>query len=382
MDPADFNSDSPGRLIPIQHGMHAFLPDPLPASAKFPQQLWPLLAEAKSRIGLLEGIGRTLPNPGLLLRPLEDREAIKSSRLEGTYVTARELLLFEMEPRDPKPGENEVNDWREVSNYRQALHHGVSSELPLSLRLIRDLHRILMTGVRGKDKTPGEFRKHQVAIGRNHRFVPPPQTHLAECLEAFEKYIHQSSEFDPLIECFLCHYQFETIHPFHDGNGRIGRLLMALMMQRRCGLTKPWLYLSEYFERHREEYYDCLYNVSAKSAWCDWIEFCLKATIQQTDSTVNRCEQLRSVREEFASKLTDAGGSIRLNQIIEYLFVSPFIRVADLPEKLGVTYPTAKADVLRLEQVGILSLLPNATPTTYYAHDVFRVAYEDMETFD
>ena len=159
---------------PITGNEYAFIPRPLPPVWDFPVELWPMLTEARHQLGILEGIGRTLPNPEILLRPLEDREAIKSSQLEGTYVTATELLVYEMQPKPSKSQDDPANNQREVFNYRLALQQGMTSDLPLSLRLIRDLHKTLLTGVRGRDRTPGKFRVGQVAIGSNHRFVPSP----------------------------------------------------------------------------------------------------------------------------------------------------------------------------------------------------------------
>jgi Fic family protein len=379
MDVSRFSSDSPGDVISIGHGEHAFIPQPLLPNWTFPAELWPLLAEAKQQIGILEGIGRNLPNPAILLRPLEDREAIRSSSLEGTYATPRELLLFELDPKEASSARDPENDHLEVFNYRKALLHGVTSELPLSLRLLRDLHRILMTGVRGKDKTPGEFRKQQVAIGSSRRFVPPPPERLMDCLDPLEKSFHdETAAFDPLVQCFLMHYQFETIHPFNDGNGRVGRLLLAIMLQQKCQLTKPWLYLSEFYERYRDEYVQNLFNVSADGDWNSWIEFCLRGTVTQAQETITRCERLLAIRELFTQRVAEVGGSIRLSQIVDDIFYSPFVRVAALARRLGVTYPTAKADLERLVQAGILHELPLVSPKTYYAPEVYAVAYEEL----
>ncbi len=379
MDISRFGINSPGDVISIANGEHAFIPQPLPPKWEFPPALWPLLAEAKQQIGILEGLGRNLPNPAILLRPLEDREAIRSSSLEGTYATPRELLLFELAPKEPTSNHDPENDHREVFNYRQALHFGTSSELPLSLRLLRDLHRILMTGVRGKDKTPGEFRKQQVAIGSARRFVPPPPERLMDCLDPMEKSFHDNSvTFDPLVQCFLMHYQFETIHPFNDGNGRVGRLLLAIMLQQKCRLTKPWLYLSEFYERYREEYVQNLFNISADGNWNDWIEFSLRGALTQAKETITRCERLLAIRESFTQRVADVGGSIRLGQIVDDVFHSPFVRVAELSRRLSVTYPTAKADLERLVQAGILRELSSISPKTYYAPEVFNVAYEEL----
>lgn len=380
LDTTRFTKEAPGRIIPIDGGNHSFVPLPLPPKWEFPTRLWPLLSEAKQQLGILEGIGRTLPNPGILLRPLEDREAIRSSKLEGTYVTARELLLFEIKPREARSEGDAANDQREVLNYRQALAQGLNSNLPLSLRLLRELHATLLTGVRGRDRSPGEFRRVQVATGTNHRFIPPPPQLLMECLDALEKYFYiRDCPYDPLVNCFLIHYQFETIHPFSDGNGRVGRLLLAIMLKDCCGFSKPWLYMSEYFEKHHDEYVQKLFNVSASAAWESWIEFCLQGTLSQATDTIRRCDMLCKIREDFTRRTTAVGGAVRLTQIVEDIFHSPFVRVADLPERLNVTYPTAKADVDRLVQAGILKELENITPKTFYAPEVFNVAYEELD---
>lgn len=285
-----------------------------------------------------------------------------------------------VEPRESQSDEDPANDWREVFNYRRALHAGVSSALPLSLRLIRDLHRELLTGVRGRDRSPGDFRRAQVYLGVSKRFIPPPPFRLTECLDAFEKYLHRNDTgFDPLVDCFLVHYQFEAIHPFVDGNGRVGRLLLALMVQQRTGLTKPWLYMSAYFEHNREEYIDRLFNISARGDWSAWIEFCLHGAIAQTEDAIRRCDKLLRIKSDFVSRVEAAGGSVRLHQIVELMFNSPFVRVGDLARSLNVTYPTAKADIDRLVQAGILRELATVTPKTYYAPEVFDIAYDDLE---
>ncbi|QDU42407.1 Adenosine monophosphate-protein transferase SoFic [Symmachiella dynata] len=382
MDAKQFSKKSPGRVVRVTTtwgGDHAFIPDPLPPNWEFPAALWPLLSDVKQQIGILEGLGRNLPNPGILLRPISDREAIRSSRLEGTFASPKELVLFELQPRESKSEDDPANHQREVFNYRKALDHGTNSELPISLRLMRELHQILLTGVRGRDRAPGEFRRIQVGIGGG-RFIPPPAEQVTPCLGLLESYIHtESTSFDPLVECFLAHYQFETIHPFIDGNGRVGRLLLAIMMQQNCKLSMPWLYLSEFFEQHRDEYMSCLFNISVKGSWTEWIEYCLRGTLWQTQETIRRCENLRAIREEYLKRITSGGGSARLVQIVEDIFISPFIRVVDLPERLGVSYPTAGTDLQRLVDAGILEELPNERPKLYYAPEVFRISYDTLD---
>lgn len=379
MEKKSFNSHAPGDLVKIPSGGYAFVPDPLPPDWSIPLDLWPLLCEVKQQVGILEGLGRNLPNPAILLRPIRDREAIQSSRLEGTYATPKELLLFELRPRPSKSESDPANDQREVLNYRFALEEGTTSPLPLSLRLIRNLHRNLLAEVRGRDRDPGEFRKIQVAIGSSHRFVPPPPERLLDCLGRLETYLHAKTSIDPLVDCFLVHYQFEAIHPFIDGNGRVGRLLLAIMLQQRCVLTKPWLYMSEFYEENRDEYIQRLFDVSAKNDWSGWIEFCLRGVLQQTLDTIERCGRLLQLRTEFMQRVADVGGSVRLHQIVENIFNSPFVEVTGVRDLLNVSYPTAQADVDRLVKAKILRLLPNVSQKTYFAPEIFDIAYDKMD---
>lgn len=378
-----FEPTAPGQVISIGEHDYAFLPASLPPSWTFPNELWPILADAKQLIGELEGVGSVVPNPGLFLRPLADREAIRSSSLEGTYATPKQLLLYELEPSEAKSDSDPANDYREVLNYRRAIEHGTNSALPLSLRLLRELHGILLQGTRGRDKTPGEFRRVQVAIGATRRFVPPPPEALMQCLGPLEQYIHaRESSFDSIVDCFLVHYQFETIHPFVDGNGRVGRLLLALMLQQRCRLSKPWLYMSEFFEKHRDEYVQRLFAVSARGDWTSWIEFCLVGIREQARDTIKRCRRLLEVRERHVQQVNGVGGATRLHQILEDVFHTPFVRIADLTQKLDVSYPTAKADVDRLVQAGVLRELPGLYPKTFFAPEVFDIAYESLDDLE
>ncbi|MBX3431705.1 MAG: Fic family protein, partial [Pirellulales bacterium] len=279
---------------------------------------------------------------------------------------------------EPSQDDDPANSWKEVNNSQLAMQHGMASELPLSLRLIREMHRILLTGVRGADRSPGEFRRLQVAIGFNRRFVPPPPHKLPECLDGLEKAINVPGAYHPLVEALLAHYQFETIHPFTDGNGRVGRMLLVLMIQRRCQLTQPWLYLSDFFANHRDEYIKRLFNVSARGDWSSWVEFGLTGVAEVAAATVARCEELRVLRNDYLERVRVSGGSVRLHAIVEQLFDAPFVRIADLARKLDVTYPTAKADVERLTDAGILQDLTGVATRTAYAHEIFRIAYSDL----
>lgn len=381
MKAADFVQESPGRLYPIavdDWNDLAFIPDPLPPAWNFPPGLWEVVAEARGQLGVLEGIGRTLPNPDLLITPLQNREAIRSSSLEGTFATARQLILFDID-RSERRGEVDHGDQREVHNYRVALRRGLASELPLSLRLIRMLHEDLMDGVRGGDRAPGEFRRTQVYIGVDRRFIPPPPQFVKECLDQFEKQMHhRQSDFPALVWCFLFHYQFETIHPFYDGNGRVGRLLLSMMLQRWCDFSKPWLYMSAFFDENKDEYIQRLYDVSARADWEGWLRFCLRGTVEQAKDTIARCDKLRQLREQYSERAQSTGGSVRLRAIVDGLFATPIVRVSDLARQLDVTYPTAKADLDRLVDAGVLKEMEDISPKTFIAEEVFGIAYDEV----
>lgn len=375
----DFGPNKTGNVVRTGLGKpveYAFVPEPLPPDWKWPESLWPLLMKARERIARLNGVGKHLTNPQLLLRPLQQREAQKSSSIEGTVTDPEGQLAFQLEPRDPESETDPANAYREVFNYRRALQpRQDKTNLPLSLRLIRNLHEVLLEGVRGADRQPGSFRRTQNAIGIPPRFVPPPPDKLADCLDAFEKYIHANHRLDPLVEAFLLHYQFEAIHPFRDGNGRVGRLLLGLMIEEWCELSHQWLYMSAFFEKHRDEYIDRLYNVSAKGEWQPWVEFCLSGVVEQAEDTENRCERLLSLSRTFHSRIQT--GSHRLHAIVEDLFNNPVVRIPPLAERHEVAYNTAKSDIETLVAAEILVELKQATQRTFLAPYILNVIYAD-----
>lgn len=276
---------------------------------------------------------------------------------------------------EPASASDRVNDWREVSNYAAALREGalLLQSLPLSLRVIRTMHEVLLTGVRGRDRAPGEFRRAQVHLGSDRRYIPPPPNELDRCLDDFEKFLNEADAIDPLIRAYLAHYQFEAIHPFIDGNGRVGRALLTLCAYRWCGLSRPWLYVSPFFDRHKDEYIDSLFAVSTEGAWERWLRLCLRATIDVCRDAIARCDQLRRLRDEYHATADRASG--RMHALIESLFSNPMIRITDVVRRLDVTYPTAKSDVLKLVDLGILVELQNASPKTYYSRAIFDAAY-------
>lgn len=378
MDIKKFTENIPGELVRISVPFEdwAFVPAPLPPAWQFSENLWPLLMEARSEIARLDGVGRTLPNPDLLLRPLQSREALLSSSLEGTYATPEQLLLFEMNPREPSSERDPANSWLEVSNYGRALREGIRllTELPFCLRLIKELHKHLLTGVRGRDKAPGDFRTTQVYIGADKRFIPSPPERLTSCLDKFEKYMNQEDpRFDPLVRCYLLHYQFECIHPFLDGNGRVGRTLLSLMIFSKLNLSMPWLYMSAFFEKHKDEYIDHMFRVSTEAAWQKWIEFCLIGTVEQARDSIRRCDELIALRDQFHKNCSGLGN--RAHPIIEELFMTPLVTVPEVASRHGITYPTAKSDIGELLKLGILKELTGTHPKTFFCPAIFNIAY-------
>jgi Fic family protein len=385
METAEFGPSMTGRLVPIPNGppgvQVAFVPNPLPPKWDWPVNLWGLLLEARKCLSSLDGTGKHLPNPGILLQPLQAREAQLSSQLEGTITDPQKQVLFQSDPRYPTSEHDPNNAHREVFNYRRALSLRLAgeNELPLSLRLIRELHAVLMDGVRGSDQRPGEFREIQNQIGWPARFVPPPPSELAETLSAFERYLHSPTGFDPLVRAFLAHYQFETIHPFRDGNGRVGRLLLSMAIAEWCGLSSQWLYMSAFFEKKKREYMDLLLSVSTQGAWEAWIRFCLEGVVSQSIDTERRCDKLLALHRDFHARLK--GGSVRLSRMVDSLFSSPVISVKHYKSVFSVTYPTARSDLKKLEALGIVKQL-DLEWITYYCAPIYRITYEDVETVE
>ncbi|MBD3309310.1 DeoR family transcriptional regulator [candidate division KSB3 bacterium] len=388
MDKSLFTDNALGNLVrvAIQGGYDwAFVPYSLPREWKIPLDVWPLLAEAREELARLDGIGRHMPNYELLLRPLQQREALRSSSLEGTYATPEQLLLYEIDPKEPKSHFDPVNAWREVLNYSNALRLGqrMLQDIPVSLRLIKRLHQELLDGVRGYHRNPGEFRRSQVHIGSDRRFVPPPPLDAMKCLQELELYIHQEHTLDPLIFCFMVHYQFEAIHPFLDGNGRVGRLLLSLMIYQWCQLTSPWLYVSAFFDKYKDEYIRLLFRVSTHGKWKDWIMYCLRATAYQAKDAILRCDKLVALRDKYFRAVTEHRWSTGLHRIIEQLFVSPMITIPQVSNMLDISYPTARKDIDHLVKANILVKAEiQQRPKVFLAPEIIQMAYSDLDLME
>ncbi len=393
MDPERFRNSPAGHLIQVGQGgiaYWAFIPHPLPPDLSLDWELVRCLSDADRALSELAGLGRTMPNPHLLIGPFLRREAALSSRIEGTRANVADLYAYEV-GQLPLPGMRSTPpepDVREVLNYVRALEYGLKrlESLPVSLRLIRELHERLMTGVRGEHATPGEFRHSQNWIGppnctlNEASFVPPPPHQMQVALDAFEKYLHADADYPPLVRLALIHYQFEAIHPFVDGNGRIGRLLVSLLLVKWQLLPLPLLYLSAYFYRRRQDYYDLLMQVSERGAWRDWVIFFLHGVAEQSQDAILRAQRLQDLRETWHRKLTQARASALLLRLADGLFTSPIITIPEASRLLDVTYPSARRNIEKLVEAEILRPLDNSSyRKAYLAPEILEII-SDQET--
>ncbi len=346
----------PGRKLRTVEGYEAFVPSPLPPALVWTPRLAAVLSDADRAIGQLAGEGRRLPNPHLLIRPFIRREAVLSSRIEGTQATLGELLAAEA-----GAGERGPADLREVANYVAALEYGVErlDTLPLSLRLVRELHERLLLQVRGGHATPGEFRRSQNWIGApgctlaTATYVPPPPAEMMAALAAWEDFLHQTT-LPPLVQVALAHYQFEAIHPFLDGNGRVGRLLITLFLVERSILPAPLLYLSAFFEITRSDYYDRLRGVSERGEWNEWLEYFLNGIARQSEDAINRAERINAALGRWRVLVAGTASKAAV-QLVDLLAENPFWTIKRAAVRLGVAYSTAQRAVERLEAHSILS---------------------------
>jgi cell filamentation protein, protein adenylyltransferase len=360
MEPAKFKKEGAGKLLGLGRGQWAFLPNPLPPKLEITWELAERISDADRALGELAGVGRTIPNPHLLIGPFTRREAVLSSRIEGTQATFTEVFSAGADARKEEPSEGV----REVSNYISALEYGLKRlrQLPVSLRLMRELHVRLMKDVRGSSLSPGEFRRAQNFIGppgcklENATYVPPPVPQMTDALHRFEKYLHSERKtLPPLVKLSLIHYQFEAIHPFWDGNGRIGRLLTTLLLCSDQLLPQPLLYLSAYFERNRKEYYRLLLEVSQGGNWTDWLRFFLTGVSEESRDAVARSNQLLALRQRYREKLQGEKFPGRILELMETLFTEPVLTVSSARQRLKVTARAAQQNVDKLVRAGILT---------------------------
>jgi Fic family protein len=387
MNLEQFRGTTSGRVIKSGQGdaaYYASIPNPLPPQLPFDAELVRTLSDADRALGELAGLARMLPNPQLLIDPFLRREAVLSSRIEGTQADIKDVYAYEAQlPLLDSGSKSLDSDVHEVSNYVHALRYGLKriETLPVSLRLIRELHEKLLKGVRGEYSTPGEFRHTQNWIGppgctlNEASYVPPPVQFMEQALGDLEKYLHGDDTYPPLIRLALIHYQFEAIHPFIDGNGRIGRLLISLLFVVWKLLPLSFLYLSAWFEQRRQDYYDLLLRVSQTGAWREWVVFFLRGVVQQAGDACARARQLEDLRSGWRRSLMSKPGSVQPLKLMEHLFQTPILTVRSAENILGVTYVTAQKHVKRLVDEQILRPAGN-TPSgrLYIAGKILQVA--------
>lgn len=388
--PPEAVSARAGRYLRQPTGYHAFLPAPLPPEPPLALTgaLPALLSQADRTLGRLDGSVLTLPNPDLFVFMYVRKEAVLSSQIEGTQSSLQDLLAAEADMFD----EHMPRDVDEVVNYVRAMKHGLArlSELPVSVRLIREIHAELMRGVRGGRLQPGELRRSQNWIGpggctlATARFVPPPHEEVPQALGDLEKFLHgDQGGLPPLVKIALAHVQFETIHPFLDGNGRVGRLLITFLLTE-CGvLHKPVLYLSHYFRAHRQAYYEHLQAVRDGGAWEAWLEFFLKGVIEVATEAADTARRIQLLREQHRTAITDHLGRAAGNghRVLESLFDRPIVTVADVPELTGTTYAAANALVGRLAELGILTEMTGYARNRRFRYEPYiRLFTDDMTT--
>jgi Fic family protein len=362
---ADISADAvrAGRYQRQPGGYRAFIPAPLPPDppVRLAGELQTLLSRADRALGRLDGSVQTLPNADLFVLMYVRKEAVFSSQIEGTQSSLQDLLAAEA---DLFGGEARPPDVVEVVNYVRAMNHGLArlTELPVSVRLIREIHERLLRGVRGGRLTPGELRRSQNWIGpggctlAEATFVPPPPDVLPAALSDLERFLHQPDDLPVLVKIGLAHVQFEAIHPFLDGNGRVGRLLITFLLTEQGVLSKPVLYLSHYFKRHRQAYYDHLQAVHAAGDWESWLAFFLRGVAEVSDEATETARRILALREEHRAAITDHLGRAAGNghRVLESLFDRPIVSVSEVQDVIGTTYAAANNLVGRLTELGIL----------------------------
>ncbi len=341
-------------------GYWAFVPSPVPPTLAYDAELVKLLSRADAALSELSGLGRLLPNPHLLISPWMAREAVLSSRIEGTRASLSDVLIDEV--GGERVGAKPPDDLGEVRNYVLALEHGIARlpKLPLSLRLVREIHAKLMKGVRGDKATPGEFRRSQNWIGAQGStpttaaYVPPPVKEMHECLDNWEKFLHSRETMPDLVQCAVIHEQFEAIHPFLDGNGRVGRLLVTLFLIERRRLSQPLLYLSDYIDEHKRDYYDLLQRVRTHGDWASWLRYFINGVQITAADAVKRTTHVIELREDFRKRVGDKPKALAT---VDQLFTNPYITAERAREVLKVSSPTARKMMEFLVELNIIEKL-------------------------
>lgn len=377
-----------GRYVQQPAGYRAFIPAPLPPDPPIDLggPLQTLLSDADYALGRLDGAVLTLPNPDLFVFMYMRKEAVLSSQIEGTQSSLQDLLAAEAKLLDA----DTPRDVSEVANYVHAMHHGLArlTELPVSVRLIREIHEVLMQGVRGGKLAPGELRTSQNWIGptgctlREATFVPPPPHEMLQALTDLERFLHADDPPPSLVQVGLAHAQLETIHPFLDGNGRVGRLLITFLLTERKLLERPVLYLSHYFKRHRAAYYESLQAVRDSGDWEGWLAFFLRGVTEVSREATETAAAILRMREEYRASITEHLGRAAGNghRVMERLFDHPIVTVARVREWLGITPAGANNLVNRLEGIGLLREITGYARNRRFRFDPYLRLFEDPES--
>ncbi len=363
-----------GHLVSIGRDLEAYVPDPLPRQIDLDAPLIYQLDAASRAVATLDGVGEIISNPHLLTAPFMRREAVLSSRIEGTQASLSDLLMYEASSR-PR------GDVLEVYNYVDALEEGLGllDSLPISLRFVNRLHGTLMSGVRGQGKRPGEIRGSQVHIEslgtpiEEARYIPPPPRTLLDLIGDWEHFANEDLRIPALVQCALLHYQFEAIHPYLDGNGRIGRLLITLFLQAKGVLRTPLLYLSAYFDRERKEYYDQLFRVSSTGDWSVWLDYFLRGVEEQAKDALSRARQVRRLYEKYKELLQNSRESGNALLLLDVLFTQPYMTAPFAAEELDITRAGARGILDRLTDTGILRAVPHTWPHLFVAWRLLEI---------
>lgn len=383
MKPHSFTNSASGRCVLTPTGFWAFLPAPLPPEILWSDKLVSSLVEAERELGRLSALAGSFPFPRLLIQPFLRNEAVLSSRIEGTRASLGDLYKYETTQLSFF---EQVDDVKEVFNYVKALEYGLEriNTLPVSLRLFRELHAILMEGVRGGTLTPGEFRRSQNWIGPagstpdSAPYVPPPVEEMNDALTLLEAFIHSESNLPHLVRVGMIHYQFEAIHPFLDGNGRIGRLISILLMCNWGLIPQPLLNISEFFEEHRQEYYDHLLSISRKGTWEDWLIFFFKGTAEQASKGIRRINRLREIRSRLQVFVEMDRNPERMGEVVDQLFTRPIFTIKQMEHAVGFGYRNISIYVEKLEKAGIIHELTGYSRNrVFQAEEILKAIQED-----
>jgi Fic family protein len=382
---SDFSNNAPGSVVKSLQDYLVFIPAPLPPDVIWSNKLLAALSQADRSLARLAEVCNAFPLPHVVVRPFVRKEAVLSSQIEGTRTSFEALLANEA-------GQlglfGDMEDAREVHNYVRALDYGLErlETLPLSVRLMCEIHGILMKGVRGETMTPGEVRRSQNWIGRpgatldQARYVPPPVDEMHDCLSDLERFIHQDSELPPLLRIGLIHYQFEAIHPFLDGNGRIGRLLVTFLLVAWGLLTQPLLYLSNFIEANRQEYYDRFLSVSQNGEWEIWLLFFLEGVRSQAEDASQRITRLQALRLTYHDQFAADRSRVNLQRMVDYLISTPITSITQAQENLEMgSYTTIQRYIEKLAALGIVREVTDKSRNRIYRADqIIKVLAEHI----